>query len=61
MSSNNKDISKIIAEGLQTFTYGSSRVVWSSPIEFACYEWLQEAYPDIFKEFIAVMEVSREN
>lgn len=60
MSSNSKEVSKIIADGIDSFVYATqNRQIWSSPIEFACYEWLQQAYPDIFKEFIAVMEVSK--
>ena len=57
MSSNSPTQAKAI------FYYETqNRAIWNtSPIEFACYAWLQEAYPDIFKEFIAVMEVSRES
>lgn len=57
--SSNKDITSIIADGLDSFVYSTTnKVVWSNPIEYDCYVWLAEAYPEIMAEFHAVRDIT---
>ena len=32
---------------------------WELPIELRCYQWLEKAYPQIYKEFKAVDDITR--
>jgi len=62
MSSNNtSSITNIISDGINSFVYSnaSSTVIWSISIEKKCYDWVKEAYPDIFKEFEAIQDIER--
>lgn len=60
MSSNEPiEIHEIIGDGVYQFQT-HQRMMWNaSPIHYRCYDWLKEAYPEIHKEYIAVMEVSK--
>ena len=55
MSSNEQvKITEIIGNGIYQFNT-NQRMIWAtSPIQYQCYDWLKEAYPDIYKEFVAV-------
>ena len=56
-----KGITKILEDGMATYQWGKGRSIWGEQtIEFACYEWLEQAYPEIFNEFKAVYDVQRE-
>lgn len=61
MSSNEPvNTTEIIGNGIYQFQT-RQRMIWAtSPIQYQCYDWLKEAYPEIHKEYIAVMEVADE-
>lgn len=60
-SVNNKAIQKILEDGMANYNWGSGRAIWGEQtIEFACYEWLEQAYPKILHEFKAVYDITRQ-
>lgn len=60
MSSSKKPISDVISDAIAYTWVGKQRATWANAsIQQECYEWLEEAYPDIFAEFKAVHDVSK--
>lgn len=61
MSSSKKPISDVISDAISYTWVGKQRAMWTDPHEKEreCYEWLEEAYPEIFAEFKAVHDVSK--
>lgn len=57
MSYINPDITKILTDGLMKMQ-NERKDMFKPPIELECYEWLREAYPNIYAEFRAVHDVS---
>ena len=63
MSSNNtKAVSEIISESMATI-WQNRKPLWGEYDRkmIICYEWLEQAYPDIFNEFKAVYDIQRED
>ena len=60
MSSNSKAIQKILEDSMATYKWESRTPLWrEQTIEFVCYEWLFNAYPEIFREFKAVYDIEK--
>lgn len=57
-SINHKGIQKILEDGLANYTW-QRRDMFKPTVQEECYKWLEQAYPDIFKEFKAVYDISR--
>jgi hypothetical protein len=59
---NHKGITKILEDSMATYEWGKGRAIWDKQsIQVVCYEWLEQAYPEIFNEFKAVYDVQRED
>ena len=59
MSSSKKPISDVISDAISYTWVNKQRAMWQPSVELECYEWLREAYPNIFAEFKAVHDVSK--
>ena len=47
---------------MATYKWDSRDKLWNeNTIEYICHAWLQQAYPDIYKEFKAVYDIQRED